>query len=401
MGLNAYFAYTVVGFHGSGHVSFQTALTAIFIEGFIFFALALFGLRQWLARAIPRCIKLATSVGIGLFLTIIGLTYSEGIGLIVGSTATPVELAGCRQELQVDGVCPSYAKMRSPMMWIGIFCGGVFTTMLMLYRVKGAIIAGIILVSIISWPRNTPVTYFPYTAVGDDNFNFFKKVVDFHPIKHVLDVQEWDLSGVGGQFGLALITFLYVDILDTTGTLYSMARYAGLVDPVTQDFEGSTYAYMVDSLTISIGAIFGKEAEVKQRLVKRIRAEMILQELSDSESTTSEASVATVTTTASESTVTAEPKTEVHKSVDGPQKPAKRRRLRNIRTEVIDSDSSSSESESSDSESAESDSSDESEDEDVEMKMNGSATESSSSSSSSSSTMSHLFRNTTMYGTPT
>ena len=257
MGLNAYFAYTVVGFHGSGHVSFQTALTAIFIEGFIFFGLALFGLRQWLARAIPRCIKLATSVGIGLFLTIIGLTYSEGIGLIVGSTATPVELAGCRQELQVDGVCPSYAKMRSPMMWIGIFCGGVFTTMLMLYRVKGAIIAGIILVSIISWPRNTPVTYFPYTAVGDDNFNFFKKVVDFHPIKHVLNVQEWNLSGVGGQFGLALITFLYVDILDTTGTLYSMARYAGLVDPITQDFEGSTFAYMVDSLTISIGAIFG------------------------------------------------------------------------------------------------------------------------------------------------
>lgn len=257
MGLNAYFAYTVVGFNGTGAVPFQVALTSIFVEGFIFFALALLGLRQWLARAIPRCIKLATSVGIGLFLTLIGLTYAEGIGLIVGGSSTPIALAGCLEELKVDGQCPDAVKMRSPMMWIGIFCGGVFTAMLMMYRVKGAIIAGIILVSIISWPRTTPVTYFPYTAVGNSNFDFFKKVVDFRPIQHVLNVQEWNVGEYGGQFGLALITFLYVDILDCTGTLYSMARYASLVDPVTQDFEGSTLAYMVDSLTISIGAVLG------------------------------------------------------------------------------------------------------------------------------------------------
>jgi len=86
--------------------------------------------------------------------------------------------------------------------------------MLMLYRVKGAIIIGILLVSIISWPRSTPVTYFPHTEVGDSAFNFFKKVVTFHPIKRILAVQKWDVSGHGGQFGLAFITFLYVDILD-------------------------------------------------------------------------------------------------------------------------------------------------------------------------------------------
>ncbi|KAL2269343.1 hypothetical protein VTJ83DRAFT_1527 [Remersonia thermophila] len=258
MGLNAYFAYTVVGFHGSGKVPFEVALTSIFIEGFIFFALALLGLRQWLARIIPRCIKLATSVGIGLFLTLIGLTYAEGIGLVVGGTSVPTALAGCPPEYRDElGQCPDSQKMRNPTMWIGIFCGGVLTALLLLYRVKGAIIAGILLVSAISWPRNTPVTYFPYTPVGDSMFDFFKKVVDFHPITRTLDVQRWDIGGYGGQFGLALVTFLYVDILDCTGTLYSMARYANLVDPVTQDFEGSTLAYMVDSLTISIGAIFG------------------------------------------------------------------------------------------------------------------------------------------------
>ncbi|TEA06068.1 putative xanthine/uracil permease [Colletotrichum sidae] len=255
MGLNAYFAYSVVGHHGSGPVPYQVALTAIFIEGFIFFGLALLGMRQWLARAIPRSIKLATGVGIGLFLTLIGLTYSEGIGLVVGATSTPLELAGCSQ--LVDGACLSSEKMRNPTMWIGIFCGGILTVMLMMYRFKGAILAGILLVSIISWPRGTDVTYFPPGPVGDANFDFFKRVVDFHPIQHTLNVQEWNVSGYSGAFGLALVTFLYVDILDCTGTLYSMARFANLIDEETQDFEGSSVAYMVDALSISIGALFG------------------------------------------------------------------------------------------------------------------------------------------------
>lgn len=257
MGLNAYFAYTVVGIHGTGIIPYSVALTAIFVEGWIFFALALFGMRQWLARAIPRSIKIATSVGIGLFLTLIGLTYSEGLGLIVGATSTPMELAGCVESEQVDSLCPGNTVMRNPAMWIGIFCGGILTVMLMMYRVKGAIIAGIALVSIISWPRSTSITYFPHTEVGDDAFAFFSQVVNFHQIKHTLAVQQWDVSSFGGQFGLALITFLYVDILDTTGTLYSMARFADLVDPVTQDFEGSSIAYMVDALGISIGALLG------------------------------------------------------------------------------------------------------------------------------------------------
>ena len=233
-------------------------MTAIFIEGWIFLALAIFGLRQWLARAIPASIKIATGVGIGLFLTIIGLTYGQGIGLIVGSSETPVTLAGCSPEnLLEDGTCPTWDKMRHPAMWIGIFCGGIFTVLLMLYRFKGAIIMGILLVSIISWPRDTPVTYFPYTPVGDDSFDFFKQVVNFRPITNILNVQEWNISGYGSQFGLALITFLYVDILDCTGTLYGVARFAGLIDPVTQDFEGSSIAYMCDAICISIGSLLG------------------------------------------------------------------------------------------------------------------------------------------------
>ncbi|CAI7656406.1 unnamed protein product [Penicillium pancosmium] len=260
MGLNAYFAYTVVGHHGSGLVPYSVALTAVFVEGWVFFGLTLIGMRQWLARALPSSIKLATGVGIGLYLALIGLTYSAGIGLVQGAQDTPIELAGCYnsdENFDDNGLCLSSTKMRSPTMWVGIFCGGVFTAMLMMYRIKGAVIAGILLVSIISWPRTTPVTYFPYTELGTSSFDFFKKVVTFHPIKHTLLAQKWDISGHGGQFGLAFITFLYVDILDTTGTMYSMARFAGTIDEKTQDFEGSAIAYMVDAISISIGSLFG------------------------------------------------------------------------------------------------------------------------------------------------
>ncbi|PVI01691.1 hypothetical protein DM02DRAFT_524460 [Periconia macrospinosa] len=258
MGVNAYFAYTVVGFHGSGLVPYEIALTAVFVEGWIFFALTLLGLRQWLARAIPASIKLATGVGIGMYLTLIGLGYSAGIGLITAAQSTPLELAGCSQAFfDENGMCPPSQKMRNPSMWIGIFCGGILTVMLMLYRVKGAIILGILLVSIISWPRTTDLTYFPHTELGDASFDFFKKVVTFHPIGKILNVNEWDVSGHGGQFGLALITLLYVDILDCTGTLYSMARFAGLMDEHTQDFEGSSVAYTIDAIGISIGSLLG------------------------------------------------------------------------------------------------------------------------------------------------
>jgi AGZA family xanthine/uracil permease-like MFS transporter len=142
-------------------------------------------------------------------------------------------------------------------MWLGIMLSGFMVVLLQMYRVKGAIIIGILLVSIISWPRPTPVTYFPHTPLGDSAFDFFKKVVTFHPIGKILNVQQWDISEYGGQFGLAFITFLYVDILDATGTLYSMARFGGFIDERTQDFENSAIAYSVDAIGISIGALMG------------------------------------------------------------------------------------------------------------------------------------------------
>ncbi|KAJ4347676.1 hypothetical protein N0V95_005219 [Ascochyta clinopodiicola] len=262
MGLNAYLAYQIVGFHGTGPINYRVAMMAVFVEGFIFIALSLLGIRQWLARIIPASIKVACGAGIGLFLTLIGLSYSAGIGAITGSKATPLELGGCPPKyLDPDtGACLSH-KATSPTMWLGFMVGGVLTALLMTYKVRGAMIVGIALVSIFSWPRDTSITYFPRTDIGDSRFGFFKNVVAFHPIQRTLGVQDWTLStidgNVAGQFILAVFTMLYVDILDATGTLYSMARFSGVVDPDTGDFPKSTIAYCADAVAISVGSLFG------------------------------------------------------------------------------------------------------------------------------------------------
>lgn len=104
--------------------------------------------------------------------------------------------------------------------------------------------------------RGTSVTYFPHNDVGDNKFNFFKKVVEFQPIKQ-LNVLDWNITDNPGNFAMALFTFLYVDIIDCTATLYSMARFSGVVDPESGDFPRSTLAYCTDAFCISIGALLG------------------------------------------------------------------------------------------------------------------------------------------------
>lgn len=242
MGLNAYFAYQIVGFHGTGLISYNLALTAVFAEGFIFIFLSLIGMRQWLVKIIPVSLKIAAACGIGLFLAEVGLSANAGIGAIAGSKSTPLDIAGCPDQYKDEfGSCTSH-KMTSPTMWLGIMGGGILTAYLMTYKVKSAMILAILLVSIISWPRGTSVTFFPYNEVGDNRFEFFKKVVDFHPINRTLNALDWDVNRAPGHFALALFTFLYVDIIDCTATLYSMARFSGVVDAETGDFPRSTIA---------------------------------------------------------------------------------------------------------------------------------------------------------------
>ncbi|KAI1314786.1 hypothetical protein EDD11_001714 [Mortierella claussenii] len=251
MGLNAYFTYTVVGFHGSNKISYQTALAAVFIEGILFILLSLFGVRQWLARLIPQSIKIATGAGIGLYLAFIGLQSSAGIGLIGGDNATLVTLAGCVKD--ATGACIEGTHMKGPTTWMGIF-GLIIIGVCLLFRVKGAVLVGIAIISILSWIRGTTFTYFPYTPAGDASFNYFKKIATFHPIKSTIGKMDFQLDN--SEIWIALITFLYVDIMDTTGTLYSMAKFGGYMYK-NGDFDGSTAAFLCDATSITVGACFG------------------------------------------------------------------------------------------------------------------------------------------------
>ncbi|KIL58580.1 hypothetical protein M378DRAFT_132352 [Amanita muscaria Koide BX008] len=253
--LSVYFTYSVVGFHGTGMISYRQALAAVFMEGWIFLFLTLLGLRQWLVRVMPQSLVLAVGAGIGLFIALVGLS-SGGLNVIGGSTSTYVSIGGCNPGDYVStslvGYCNSRV-LRRPTMWLGIFAGGMFTVFLMMYRVRGAILIGIFLTAIISWPRPTAVTYFPYTATGDEMFNYFKQVVTFRKLEKIGNALDYNYKN--GHVWYALITFLYVDILGIT--LYSMAKFAGLRDPVTLEFENSTIAYCVDAFCISMGALMG------------------------------------------------------------------------------------------------------------------------------------------------
>jgi AGZA family xanthine/uracil permease-like MFS transporter len=124
----------------------------------------------------------------------------------------------------------------------------------MTFRVRGSIFLVVIFVAIISWPRGTQITYFPDTPQGDAKFDYFKRVVDVPNASKTAGIMNFDLSS--GAVWIALITFLYVDIFDATGTLYSMANFGGYTDKFG-DFPGAEWAFVCDAVAISIGATLG------------------------------------------------------------------------------------------------------------------------------------------------
>mmetsp|Transcript_35834 Transcript_35834/g.85428 ORF Transcript_35834/g.85428 Transcript_35834/m.85428 type:complete len:557 (+) Transcript_35834:266-1936(+) len=271
MGMNAYFTYSVVGFRGTGNVSWQAATTAVMIEGAIFFILALTGLRYRLIKIIPEPVRIATPAGIGAFLAHLGLQTAEGLGVVVSDIATIVTLGGCPPENRTpivaydddcmnNGICiPSDAytcdnlggKMTSARMWLGIV-GMMIIAVASAYKSKMAFIYGIAFVTIISWFRNTAVTFFPDDPVGDFKFTYFSKVVDITGLDLLMVPFTSDLSNVA----LALITMLYVDFLDTSGTLLGLADTMGIIDE-DGNFPGATRAFSVDACATMFGSLFG------------------------------------------------------------------------------------------------------------------------------------------------
>ncbi|KAK0586947.1 hypothetical protein LWI29_014972 [Acer saccharum] len=253
MGPNAYLAYNLVGFHGSGPLSYQTAMAVVLVEGCLFLAIAAFGLRAKLTRMIPRPVRIACAAGIGLFIAFVGLQLHQGVGLIGPDPSTLVTITACDSIDPVTGACTG-GKMRSPTFWLGSV-GFLITSYGLMKEIKGSMIYGILFVTLISWSRDTSVTFFPHTTLGDANYNYFKKVVDFHKIESTagaISFTNFNRTDVW----LALATLLYVDMLSTTGTLFTMAEIGGFVND-QGNFEGEYVAYMVDAGSTVVGSALG------------------------------------------------------------------------------------------------------------------------------------------------
>mmetsp|Transcript_5420 Transcript_5420/g.7100 ORF Transcript_5420/g.7100 Transcript_5420/m.7100 type:complete len:562 (-) Transcript_5420:65-1750(-) len=271
MGMNAYFTYSVVGWRGTGNVSYEAAVTAVMIEGAIFFVLAVTGARYAIVKLIPEPVRIATPAAIGAFLAHLGLQTAEGIGAVVSDIATAVTLGGCPEDKRTPivayddlcknaGICvfsDAYTcdvnggVMTSGMTWVGLL-GMMIIAIALAYKSNLAFVYGISLVTFISWFRGTAITYFPDTDAGDDRFDYFKKVVDIAPLNLILTPFTSDLSGAG----LALFTMLYVDFLDTSGTLLGLANSMGVIDD-EGNFPKSRQAFAVDAFATMFGSIFG------------------------------------------------------------------------------------------------------------------------------------------------
>ncbi|HHD2963439.1 NCS2 family permease [Clostridium perfringens] len=220
MGLNAFFAYTIVIQMG---YSFEFALTAVLLEGIIFILLTIFNVREAIVDSIPKGIKNAISVGIGLLISLIGL---EGAGIVVHTDG---------------GTIVSLGNIVSGSGLLAII-GLLITSVLIAKNVKGALFIGMIITAIIGIPMGiTPMPSKIISMPPSIAPTFFK--FDFHNI--------FSLDMV-----IALFTLLFMDMFDTIGTLVGVATKAKMLDKDGK-VPNIKKALFSDAVGTTLGAFLG------------------------------------------------------------------------------------------------------------------------------------------------
>ena len=240
MGLNAYFAYTVV--LGMGY-TWQAALAAVFVEGIIFIVLSLTNVREAIFNAIPMNLKHAVSVGIGLFIAFIGL---QNAGLSVDSS-TLVTIISFPENFHTAGICALLAL-------IGLFIMAVLYT----YRVKGAILYGILGTWILGMLCQVTGIYTPDVENGFYTLFPTLGITDFSKLGETFGkcfTVDFDAVGII-NFIVVIFSFLFVDIFDTLGTLIGVATKADMLDEEGR-LPGIRPALMADAIATSFGAVLG------------------------------------------------------------------------------------------------------------------------------------------------
>lgn len=244
VGLLAFYTFTVV--LGMG-VTWQTALGAVFISGIVFLILTLTTVRQHIVEGIPASMKIAITVGIGLFITIIGLKLSGLMAITLSlspdSLAQVIATKGHSTPGSSETIL-TLGNLMDPQVALALF-GLVFTALLMARNVQGSFIIGAVVTSILAYatgnaqlPEN-----FSIIAVPD-----FSKAAFFQ-----LDI--------GSAMSMGLVTiifsFTFVELFDSMGTLIGTATKAGIANPKEGKFPGLGKAMTVDAVGVSFGALLG------------------------------------------------------------------------------------------------------------------------------------------------
>jgi AGZA family xanthine/uracil permease-like MFS transporter len=220
MGLNAFFAFTVVLTMG---YSWQFAITAVFLEGLIFLGLTAFNIRELIVNSIPMNLKHAISAGIGLFIAFIGM---QNAGIITDNPATLVSLG----------------DMHSPGVVVAM-SGLVIAAVLMAMRVKGALLIGIFCAAIIGLFNG--VTHLPEgnLLTSPPSLSGIAFQFDFHQVFSI-------------DMAIVLLTFLFVDMFDTVGTLVGVASKANMLDEKGR-LPKVKEALFADAVGTTVGAMLG------------------------------------------------------------------------------------------------------------------------------------------------
>jgi AGZA family xanthine/uracil permease-like MFS transporter len=231
LGLNAFFAFTVVGALG---IPWQTALAAVVVEGVIFIVLTAIGAREYVIRAFPEPVKFAVGTGIGLFLTVIGL---QAMGIVVDDPETLVQLGPVASD---------------PVAIVSVL--GLFLTLALYARgIRGSIILGILATAAGGWVvANAGVV--GGDAAGRLVASGPTATYDITPLAGAFVSGFADIEAF--TFALVVFTFFFVDFFDTAGTLTGVAQIAGFLDE-NGDLPDIDRPLMADAVGTTVGGMLG------------------------------------------------------------------------------------------------------------------------------------------------
>ncbi len=229
MGLNAFFTYTLCGAMG---LTWQTALGVVFISGCLALIVTLTKIKGLIIKAIPSSLKVAVTAGVGIFITFIGLTNG---GIVVANPATILGLG----------------NLGDPKVLLAI-AGLLISAVLVIRRVPGNLLIGIIVMTIIGLFVIDPATGSPIAGFYPGAYGIFDKMPSLTPVAFQLDLE----GALKFSLIVPIFSLFFVDFFDTIGGFVGIASKAGMIDE-RGDLKNGSRALVADSCGTIIGALLG------------------------------------------------------------------------------------------------------------------------------------------------